>query len=299
MAASLCHEYFAMSDWTLDLGGIVLRGVADEDLFRLPRDLLFPGTDPSLLIRAAALDPESVEPETDAILLRVQVFAIEAFGRTIIVDGGIGDDKERPARASWHRRRTDFLARLGVAPEAVEAMLFTHLHADHVGWATRLEEGRWVPTFPRARHIVAAREYAHWAALDAVAPVGHGCFRDSVVPLVEAGLLDQVENDHAPFPGLRLRPLPGHTPGQVGIMLTGTKRTVLIAADAVHHPAQLLAPQVSSRFCSDPDIAVVTRLALLEEAAEEGLALVPHHARGRVLWSVTRQGEAFGLRDEV
>ena len=288
-----------MSDWTLDLGGIVLRGVADEDLFRLPRDLLFPGTDPSLLIRAAALDPESVEPETDAILLRVQVFAIEAFGRTIIVDGGIGDDKERPARASWHRRRTDFLARLGVAPEAVEAMLFTHLHADHVGWATRLEEGRWVPTFPRARHIVAAREYAHWAALDTVAPVGHGCFRDSVVPLVEAGLLDQVENDHAPFPGLRLRPLPGHTPGQVGIMLTGTKRTVLIAADAVHHPAQLLAPQVSSRFCSDPDIAVVTRLALLEEAAEEGLALVPHHARGRVLWNVTRQGEAFGLRDEV
>ena len=288
-----------MNDWVLDLGGIVLRGVADEDPFRLPRDLLFPGTDPSLLTRAAVLDPVSVETATDSILLRVQVFAIEAFGRTIIVDGGIGDDKERPARASWHRRRTDFLARLGVAPEAVEGMLFTHLHADHVGWATRLEKGRWVPTFPRARHIVAAREYAHWAALDAVAPVGHGCFRDSVVPLVEAGLLDQVEDDQAPFPGLRFRPLPGHTPGQVGITLTGTKRTVLIAADAVHHPAQLLAPQVTSRFCSDPDIAVTTRMALLEEAAEEGLALIPHHARGRVLWNVTRQGDAFGLRDEV
>lgn len=286
-----------MSDWALDLGGIVLRGVADEDPFRLPRDLLFPGTDPSLLGRAAALDPASVELKTDTILLRVQVFAIEAFGRHIIVDGGIGDDKERPARPSWHHRRTDFLERLGVAPESVEAMLFTHLHADHVGWATRLEEGRWVPRFPRARHIVAGAEFAHWAALDAVAPVGHGCFRDSVLPLVEAGLLDQVADDNAPFPGLRLRPLPGHTPGQVGITLTGTRRSVLIAADALHHPAQLLEPDVTSRFCSDPEIAVRTRLALLEEAASENLVLVPHHARGRALWKVTRQGNAYGLAE--
>jgi glyoxylase-like metal-dependent hydrolase (beta-lactamase superfamily II) len=286
-----------MSDWTLDLGGIVLRGVADEDPFVLPRDLLFPGTDTVLLHRAAVLDADSVEPATDSILLRVQVFAMQAFGRTILVDGGIGDDKERPARASWHRRRTDFLQRLGVAPDEVDAVLFTHLHADHVGWATRLQEGRWVPTFPHARHIVAQREYAHWATLDAVAPVGHGCFRDSVLPVAEAGLLDQVPDDHAPFPGLRFRPLPGHTPGQVGITLTGTRQTVLIAADAVHHPAQLLAPDVVSRFCSDPAQAVATRRALLEEAASEGLALVPHHARGRVLWHVTRDGDAYGLRD--
>lgn len=285
-----------MSDWSLDLGGLVLRGVADEDPFRLPREMLFPGTDPSLLARAAALDAESVEPETDSILLRVQVFVIESGGRTIVVDGGVGDGKERPARSSWHRRRTDFLQRLGVDLEDVDAMLFTHLHADHVGWATRWRGDRWVPTFPNARYAVAAREYAHWAALDAVAPVGHGSFRDSVVPVAEAGLLDEVPDDHAPFPGIRFRPLPGHTPGQVGITLTGTKRTVLIAADAVHHPAQLLLPQVVSRFCSDAAQAVATRMALLAEAADEGLALVPHHARGRVVWDVKRVGDAFGLR---
>ncbi|WP_439550642.1 MBL fold metallo-hydrolase [Falsiroseomonas sp.] len=287
-----------MSDWSLDLGGMVLRGVADEDPFRLPREMLFPRTDLSLLTRAAALDALSVEVETDSILLRVQVFVIESGGRTIVVDGGVGDGKERPARSSWHRRRTDFLERLGVAPEDVDAMLFTHLHADHVGWATRWRDDRWVPTFPKARYVVAEREFAHWAALDAVAPVGHGSFRDSVLPVAEAGLLDQVPHDHVPFPGMQFRPLPGHTPGQVGITLTGTKRTVLIAADAVHHPAQLLLPQVVSRFCSDADQAVATRMALLAEAADEGLALVPHHARGRVLWNVKRDGDVFGLRDE-
>lgn len=274
---------------------MTLSGVADEDPFILPRGLIFPGADPALLPRAAALDPLAVDAAGDAIVLRVQVFVIEAAGRTVLVDGGIGDDKERPARPSWHRRRTDFLRRLGVAPDRVDAMLFTHLHADHVGWATRLEGGRWVPTFPRARHIVAAREYAHWAALDATAPVGHGSFRDSVLPLAEAGLLDRVEDDHAPFPGLRFRPLPGHSPGQVGIVLHGARRRVLIAADALHHPLQLLAPEVASAFCSDPARAIATRRALLEEAAAEGLDLVPHHARSRQVWRIARDGAAYTL----
>jgi glyoxylase-like metal-dependent hydrolase (beta-lactamase superfamily II) len=286
-----------VTDWRLDLGGIVLRGVADEDPLVLPRDLLFPRCDAALLARSAALDPLAVDLAADSVLLRVQVFVVEAFGRLVLVDGGNGDDKERPARASWHRRRTDFLDRLGVAPADVEAVLFTHLHADHVGWATRLVEGRWVPTFSRARHVVARREYEHWAALDARAPTNHGAFRDSVLPVMEAGLMELVPGDHAPLPGLRFRPLPGHTPGQVGIMLEGTKQRALIAADAVHHPVQLLAPDLSSRFCSDPAEAVATRAALLEEAAEDGLALVPHHARGRAIWHVARDGAAYTLKD--
>ncbi len=286
-----------MSDWALDLGNMTLRGVADEDPFVLQRSLIFPAADAALLARAAPLDPLAVEAATDSIILRVQVFVIETAARVVLVDGGVGDGKERPARPSWHRRSTDFLARLGVAPDAVDAMLFTHLHADHVGWATRLDQGRWVPSFPRARHIVAAREYAHWAALDAQAPVGHGSFRDSVLPLAEAGLLDQVEDDHAPFPGLRFRPLPGHTPGQVGIELHGARRRVLIAADAVHHPLQLLAPEVVSAFCSDPAQAIATRRALLEEAADDGLELVPHHARSRQVWRIAREGAGYTLRD--
>lgn len=287
----------AVTDWSLDLGGVTLRGVADEDPFELPRDLIFPGTNPAMLSRAAPLDPLAVDVASDSIILRVQVFVIEAAGKTIVVDGGVGNDKERPARPSWHRRRTDFLARLGVAPDDVDAMLFTHLHADHVGWATRLVEGRWEPTFRHARHIVGSREYAHWTALDAVSPVGHGCLRDSVLPLAEAGLLDQVPDDHAPFPFLRFRPLPGHTPGQVGVTIRGAKRSVLIAADAIHHPLQLLAPDIVSRFCSDADQAIATRRALLEEAASEGVLLVPHHARSRTLWRVKRDGAGYALED--
>jgi glyoxylase-like metal-dependent hydrolase (beta-lactamase superfamily II) len=279
----------------MDLGGIVLRGVAEEDPFAVPRAAILPSADPALLARSAALDAAAVDAAADLVLLRVQVFAIEAFGRTVLVDGGIGDDKERPARPSWHRRRTDFLRRLGVAPDAVDAVVFTHLHADHVGWATRLAEGRWLPTFPRARHLVADAEYAYWEARNAEGPVNHGAFADSVLPVAEAGLLDRVPADHAPFPGLRLRPLPGHTPGQVGLMLEGRRQRALIAADALHHPLQLLAPDVVSAFCADPARAVATRRALLEEAVSDDLPLVAHHARGAPVWRVRRDGGAYGL----
>jgi glyoxylase-like metal-dependent hydrolase (beta-lactamase superfamily II) len=280
----------AVSDWALDLGGVTVRGVADEDPLTLPRGF-FPGAERELLARAAALDPAACDLDADAVLLRVQVFAVEAFGRTVLVDAGIGDGKERPARPSWHRRRTDFLARLGVAPDAVEAVIFTHLHVDHVGWAT---QGH-APVFRRARHIVAEAEYAHWLARhEAGEQVGHGSFADSVLPLHDAGLLDRVPPDHAPLPGLRLRPLPGHTPGQVGVLLEGTRLTALITADAIHHPMQVLRPSLVSSVCADPAGAAATREALLEEAAD-GLTLMPCHARGAALWHVRREGGGYTL----
>ena len=279
-----------MSDWTLDLGGVVVRGVADEDPLALSRGF-FPGAEPELLARAAALDPAACDIAGDAVLLRVQVFSVQAFGRTVLVDAGIGDGKERPARPSWHRRRTDFLARLGVAPGDVEAVIFTHLHVDHVGWAT---QGH-VPVFRNARHVVAEAEYAHWLARhDAGEHVGHGSFADSVLPLQDAGLLDRVPADHAPLLGLRLRLLPGHTPGQVGVTLQGTRTTALITADAIHHPMQVLRPSLVSSVCDDPARAVATRMALLEEAAD-GLVLLPCHARSAPVWRVGREGGGYTL----
>ena len=75
---------------------------------------------------------------------------------TIFIDGCVGDDKERPLRPMWHRKKSDFLARLaaaGVRPEEIDIVFCTHLHADHVGWNTQLRDGRWVPTFPNARYL--------------------------------------------------------------------------------------------------------------------------------------------------
>jgi glyoxylase-like metal-dependent hydrolase (beta-lactamase superfamily II) len=277
-----------MSDWSLDLGGVRLRGIADEDPFTLPRSFIFPDSAPEMLRAAAALDAPASDVARDEVMLRIQVFLLEIGGRLVLVDAGVGDNKERPNRPSWHRRSTDFLARLAVPPEDISLVLFTHLHADHVGWATRLEGDHWVPSFPRARHVVAEAEYAHWAA-QRYAPV-----MDSIEPLREAGLLDLVPPGHAPMPGLRFRPLPGHTPAQAGVLIEAAREPVLLSADVLHHALQLAAPEIVSAFCAAPEQARATRAALLEEAAD-GLRLITAHAREQPVWRVVRSGNAYAL----
>jgi len=281
----------------LDLGGVRVRAVADEDPLAIPRAVLFAGSSVEPFRASTAADPLAYDADADTALLRVQVFVVEAAGRTILVDAGIGDGKERPARPTWHRRRTGFLDRLGVAPDDVDAVVLTHLHADHVGWATRPGDAGPVPTFPRARHLIADAEFRHWAALDAEAPVGHGCFRDSVLPVVDAGLADLVPTDADVAPGVRLVPLPGHTPGQVGVRLAGSRGELLLSVDALHHPAQVADPAIVSAFCSDGPRAVATRLDLLAEAADGGLLLAPAHARGAPVWRVSRRGAGFAVAD--
>jgi glyoxylase-like metal-dependent hydrolase (beta-lactamase superfamily II) len=278
----------------LDLGGVTLRAVDDDPAFALPRAMLFPDSEPEPFRDSLAVDPEGYDPAADAVILAVRVFVVQAAGRTVLVDLGIGDGKPRPARPAWHCRNTDFLARLSVAPEAVDAVILTHLHADHVGWATRPGPGGWEPSFPNARHVVSAPELAHWSARAAgTPPPNHDSFADSVAPLLAAGLLDAVAPDATVLPGLRLEPLPGHSPGQVGIWLEGTLGRALIAADALHHAAQIACPEMVSAFCADPAQTVATRRRVLALAAATGCTLIPAHGRGMDGWRVRQSGDRY------
>ena len=83
--------------------------------------------------------------------LSVHSWVVEWAGQLFLIDTGIGNDKERAFNPLFHRLQTPFLQRLaaaGVQPEQVDHVLLTHLHADHVGWNTRLVDGEWRPTFP-------------------------------------------------------------------------------------------------------------------------------------------------------
>jgi hypothetical protein len=92
-------------------------------------------------------------------------YVLKTKRHTILVDGCVGNGKERPARPMWHRQEVPYLERLaaaGVRPEQVDIVFCTHLHADHVGWNTRLKDGRWVPTFPNAKYIFWAARVCCW-----------------------------------------------------------------------------------------------------------------------------------------
>jgi len=266
---------------------------------------LLPGAPPDLIAENADwLKPHFVDPADDRLILAFQTFVIRTGRHTILVDTCTGNDKERPQRPNWHRQKHDYLGRLralGVAPEAVDFVFCTHLHADHVGWNTKLEDGRWVPTFPKARYVFAKREYDHWERVHRAIvasggePLSHGSFADSVLPVVEAKRAVFVESDHEFEAGIHLEPAYGHTPGNCVLHAArGGQRAVFIG-DVMHTAAQLAQPTLSSRFCEDPVLSARTRIALCERHAETGAIVLACHFPTPTVGRIRRHRTGFAL----
>ncbi|MFI0242085.1 MBL fold metallo-hydrolase [Streptomyces sp. NPDC016845] len=103
------------------------------------------------------LAPDFWTPADDAYRCHIQTWVLRSEGRTILVDTGVGNDRERPQVPQFAGLRTDYLIRLreaGVDPEDVDIVVNTHIHYDHVGWNTELRDGQWVPTFPKATYLI-------------------------------------------------------------------------------------------------------------------------------------------------
>jgi glyoxylase-like metal-dependent hydrolase (beta-lactamase superfamily II) len=235
--------------------------------------------DRSLLQSYDWLQPHFVTPE-GKIRISFQCFVVRSRGLQIMVDTCIGADRDRAIPVFDHLQ-TDFLEDLdhaGVKPEDIDVVLCTHLHDDHVGWNTRLVDGRWVPTFPNARYLFAAEELIHWQAERAGGEVHYTAhFPDSIDPVLEAGLVDRVGTDHRVTDEVRLFPTPGHTPGHVCIAISSGGREAVITGDLMHHPLQIARPDLRASFDSDPDQAAQTRSNFVEAQARTGALVIGTH----------------------
>ena len=228
------------------------------------------------------LMPRYIDPKTIEVILCIQSYVIKTSHHTILVDTCVGNHKSRPARPSWHMQNSPFIEELasgGVHPEEVDVVFCTHLHVDHVGWNTKLLDGRWVPTFPNAKYIFSRNEFELWAARyekGETVPVPL-VYEDSVLPIVEAGQAIIVEDTHQIDDGMWLEPAPGHTPGHVMLNLKSGEETALMSGDVIHHPLQLIRPEWSSRACEDPHLSAVSRTKMLERVADTNTLLCPAH----------------------
>jgi glyoxylase-like metal-dependent hydrolase (beta-lactamase superfamily II) len=176
-------------------------------------------------------------------------------------------------------------------------VVFTHAHFDHVGWATEEGEGAALrPAFPNARYMLAEPEWRFWTGAETAHIAHHrAAFARSILPLEAAGRLTLVEPGAALGDGLSYLPLPGHTPGQQGVLIESKGERGLIAGDTFHTPVQVSEPDWSHRADWDRDEARRTRHAGLARAAAEGLLLAcGHFPEGRDIGRVVRDGK--GLR---
>ena len=263
---------------------------------------ILPGSDQAAIdAERGWLEPHFFDPASGRFIMSVHSYVIRTRHHVILVDTCVGNDKNRPSTKPWHQQQTPWLenlAAIGVAPEQVDVVLCTHLHVDHVGWNTKLEDGRWVPTFANAKYLFHRDEYAFWeseADDSGGAGAGDGCFRDSVLPVMEAGQAVLVAGDHAIDDTMHLEPSYGHSPGHVCLHLEtngadGRKHAVF-SGDLMHHPVQCTHPDWNSRFCHDPARSRATRRGFVDRLAEsDTLVLAAHFAQPTVGRIVAKGG---------
>jgi glyoxylase-like metal-dependent hydrolase (beta-lactamase superfamily II) len=225
----------------------------------------------------------------------IHSWLIRTANHTVLVDTCVGNGK-RSDMPGWHMKSWPYLERLaaaGVTPEQVDFVLCTHMHADHVGWNTRLENGRWVPTFPNARYVFSKTEFDAYSAISREAEDGRPSFEDSVLPVVAAGRAQMVSGAHALEDGFLIEPAPGHTPGHVTIKLDAGSDRAIFTGDILHHALQVYYPHWSSESCADPEQARVTRRRVLEYCADSGALLMPTHFGAPHVCRVERRGDSF------
>ena len=262
----------------LQLDELEIIGLTDLEIFDIALNDLLPDASEEAVRRIGWLSQDAYS--NGIFHLKIRSWLLRLNGRVILIDTCVGAHKERARRPDWHRRDgkawLSALAAAGLSPDDIDIVMCTHLHADHVGWNTKLEDGRWVPTFPNARYICGQNEYAHWARQHDNGMEKHGAFADSVLPVMQAGKMDLVQDGYDLAKGLTLHTAPGHTPGHMCIHAAHGSGAIF-AGDALHSPMQLAYPGWSSAFCTDPDQSRASRQDLLAEIADSGRFLIPAH----------------------
>lgn len=252
--------------------------------------LLPDATAEALAPHAEWLAPSFVDADGTAPL-SVHSFVIESEGLRILVDTCVGDR----AVPGFEGMRTDpvYLPRMveaGFPPESIDVVCCTHLHFDHVGWNTRWDGERWVPTFANARYLFCRAEYDAWMG----EPGGFAMnLADTVAPVVDAGLVDLVEPDHRVTSEVGFVPTPGHSPGHMSVLIESEGARALITGDMTHHPVQWAEIDWGFVGDSDPALATATRRRMLDEHGGTGTIVLGTHYAPPTAGRLERHGDGW------
>jgi glyoxylase-like metal-dependent hydrolase (beta-lactamase superfamily II) len=231
--------------------------------------------------------------EEGRLKMSIHSLVVETPSRRIIVDTGLGNDKQDRKVPTWNDRKDPFLEKLttaGFAPDSIDTVLCTHLHVDHVGWNTRLVDGKWVPTFPKARYVFGKTEYEYWRDHSHEETDKLAVFNDSVKPIADAGRADLIASDARIADEITLIPTPGHSPGHMSIHIKSDGHEALLTGDVAHHPCQMAHLDWSSTADSAPQQSAATRRELFSRIADTPMLVIGGHFNAG---HIKREGDAF------
>lgn len=286
------------------LGDIEINKIVELPGVAMPAASLLPNVTPEILADGRTwLGPLFIHPDDEIVYLSFHSYVVKTKRHNILVDTCCGNDKQRQSMPSWHLLNTPYiqeLAALSLKPEDIDIVLCTHLHADHVGWNTKLIDGRWVPTFPNARYIMGQHEFGHWQKLHAAnppTPINRGSFVDSVLPVVESGQAMMVASnfcvDVELGDGVWLEASPGHSPGHCCVHVQSGGQHALLSGDAIHHPMQLTHPFLAIAADFDRAQAQASRRNILERFADTSTLLLTAHFPEPTAGRIVSYGDNF------
>jgi glyoxylase-like metal-dependent hydrolase (beta-lactamase superfamily II) len=267
------------------IGSGTLRTVSDGHLV-LPESFVIgdlPADEARAILEAAGIEPGAARAPCNLTLWT-------SGDRRVLFDAGSGAGFMPTAGEI-----TAGLDALGLAPDDITDLVFTHGHPDHLwGALDDFDE----PLFAKARHVMAETEAAYWtdpATVDALGEARQSFAVGAARRIETLGdRLERVAVDAEVMPGLRLVPLPGHTPGHVGARITDGDASALVVGDAIGNGHLALArPGWPSPADHDPERGIETRTTLLAELAESGETFVGFHLPDGGLGTVSRDGEVY------
>lgn len=241
--------------WTV--GDVTVTRV-EEVMTYIDATVLMPSFEPAMLEpHRDWLTPHFFSDRNDKMVLSIHSFVVVSNGTTIVVDTCVGGEERSLPNDTEFPGRLD--AAIDGGLDAVDFVLCTHLHFDHVGWNLREVDGVQVPTFPNARYLFAEIEVEHTRTDDHMSVI-----EPSIDPLIDAGLADLVATDYQITDEVRLVPTPGHTPGHVSVAIESQGKTALITGDMTHTPLQFAVPELAaSAFDHDSEQSTQTRRDIL------------------------------------
>ena len=234
-------------------------------------------------------------------------YLVQTPTKRIVVDTGVGNGRKR-AFEGFANYDTDYLERFSKVwdPAIVDEVVSTHLHTDHCGWNTKLEDGKWVPTFPNAKYRYVEGEYESWKSL-AADPGAADLWdpqtwemidptlllADSIEPPKEAGLVEFIEPDGVLTPEVRLIPTHGHTAGHVSVLVESGGQSAVMSGDLVHDAWQVAHPEWHNPYDLDRPRASITRTQFLERFADSPTMVLFSHIGPSPAAFIKRDGDGY------
>jgi glyoxylase-like metal-dependent hydrolase (beta-lactamase superfamily II) len=279
------------------VGDVDIARIVEVSGFEDDISMLLPDATPQYVQQFGWLAPHFATPD-GRMIISFQCFVLRSKGRTAMIDTCIGNDRKREFDVFCNLQSTflEDLRSAGFPAEQVTDVLCTHLHFDHVGWNTRLVDGKWVPTFPQARYLFGRREWQHWTHLRDTGGYHHmDHLQDSIDPILAAGLEEFIDADFRLTDEVSLIATPGHTPGHVSVLIESRGEQAVITGDLMHNPIQIAVPATEARFDMDKSQAARTRCDFVQRFCNTGTLVIGSHFPEPTAGVIVPDGQAWRL----